>query len=637
MPTQQTRYAGPMVLKKISKAQLERLRGAVKAEGSKIVYVLMRVKETHEPQLSPGMGGERKYTVWVCAKAAKQLSVCMWARQMGLHCLHADDIFPNTERAESEKVHAEAFHLAVREAKTQDELDYEEYASVPEMTCKKQPVSESVEIDPPSYESKQEGAEGKSPRAAPDMDTQQGAVKPAPSTDITPQQKHPDNIDESLLFIFSMLRRYDDDETELNARSPAQAWKHMQKAGLDVLRFQKKKPCKETWLPTLVKAFKTHVFANDEWRKFADKRMEKARRKGEIADAAEDGKAKVEEEFVEGAQCDEVASKRQKCVDGNVTSAPTGGGGCEPSKNKDEEGNEELLAYLLDQRRFDDGEELGSREAKDVWTHLQTCADRWYTSHMQEPRKAEHQMTLVKAMRGHPMRTDGWGGTHLPCLAPFLSLSQLLTLGLERGMYHGLRRRCAVGPAIHPPTRAPTQAHGDLTALPLAASRPARRGAFGSAASVSHPILSGPSKFSGCTCIPLRLSTSPILLSVQRVARPKSTSWFPSWLTRQDQSWTPFVGPNAPSSSTVTSTAGLGRGPGAGVVEAATAAGEGEGRENSGNFRRSCPLRSVRTALPPAACPPASCDTGRAPVGRAGLFMTPPSNIRGRTTCSKKG
>jgi hypothetical protein len=29
-------------------------------------------------------------------------------------------------------------------------------------------------------------------------------------------------------------------------------------------------------------------------------------------------------------------------------------------------------------------------------------------------------------------------------------------------------------------------------------------------------------------------------------------------------------------------------------------------------FRRSCPRRSVRTALSPAACPPASCDTGRA-------------------------
>jgi len=410
MPTQQTRYAGPMVLKKIPKAQLDGLRGAVKAEGSKIVYVLIRVKEMHEPQHCPGMGGERKYTVWVCAKAAKQLSVCMWARQMGIHCLHADDIFPNTERMESEKLHAEAFHLAVREAKKQDELDYEEYASAPGMTCKKQPVSESVENDRLSYESKEEGTEGKSPRAAPDMDTQQGAVKSAPSTDTnTPPQKHPDNIDESLLFIFSNLRRYDDDYTELNTRSPVEAWKEMQQGALDVLRFQKKKARKETWLPTLAKAFKTHVYANDEWRKFADKRMEKARRKGEIADASQEGKAEAKEEFVESVQCDEGASKRQKCVDGDVTSAltVTARGG---SKNKDEEGNEELLAYLLDQRRFDDGEELGSREAKDVWTHLQTCADRWYTSHMQEPRKAEHQMTLVRAMRGHPMRTDGWGG-----------------------------------------------------------------------------------------------------------------------------------------------------------------------------------------------------------------------------------
>ena len=43
-----------------------------------------------------------------------------------------------------------------------------------------------------------------------------------------------------------------------------------------------------------------------------------------------------------------------------------------------------------------------------------------------------------------------------PSLAPPLSLSQLLTLGLERGMYRGLC--CAVGPAIPPPT--PTPAHG---------------------------------------------------------------------------------------------------------------------------------------------------------------------------------
>jgi hypothetical protein len=37
-------------------------------------------------------------------------------------------------------------------------------------------------------------------------------------------------------------------------------------------------------------------------------------------------------------------------------------------------------------------------------------------------------------------------------------------------------------------------------------------------------------------------------------------------------------------------------------------------------FRRPCPRRSVRTALPPAASPPMSCDTGRAAAGRAGSF-----------------
>ena len=37
-------------------------------------------------------------------------------------------------------------------------------------------------------------------------------------------------------------------------------------------------------------------------------------------------------------------------------------------------------------------------------------------------------------------------------------------------------------------------------------------------------------------------------------------------------------------------------------------------------FRRPCPRRSVRTALPPAASSPMSCDTGRAAAGRAGSF-----------------
>ncbi len=61
--------------------------------------------------------------------------------------------------------------------------------------------------------------------------------------------------------------------------------------------------------------------------------------------------------------------------------------------------------------------------------------------------------------------------------------------------------------------------------------------------------------------------------------------------------------------------------------------------ESPDKFRRSCPRRSVRTALPPAACSPASCDAGRAAAGRAGSFnsgknlnvslfkFTPPSQV----------
>ena len=109
-----------------------------------------------------------------------------------------------------------------------------------------------------------------------------------------------------------------------------------------------------------------------------------------------------------------------------------------------------------------------------------------------------------------------------PCLAPSPSPSQLLTLGLERGMYCGLR--CAVGPAIPPPT--PTPAHG--THCPpfgrLAAS------AFGASACGASacgarlrrlrlrrisvpPDLSGPLP---SVHSPLHLSDSA--LSVQRVA-----------------------------------------------------------------------------------------------------------------------
>ena len=44
-------------------------------------------------------------------------------------------------------------------------------------------------------------------------------------------------------------------------------------------------------------------------------------------------------------------------------------------------------------------------------------------------------------------------------------------------------------------------------------------------------------------------------------------------------------------------------------------------------FRRSCPRRSVRTALPPAASPPMSCDTGRAAAGRAGSFNSGKNQI----------
>ena len=54
-------------------------------------------------------------------------------------------------------------------------------------------------------------------------------------------------------------------------------------------------------------------------------------------------------------------------------------------------------------------------------------------------------------------------------------------------------------------------------------------------------------------------------------------------------------------------------------------------------FRRSCPRRSGRTALPPAACPPVSRDSGRAAAGRAGSFNSGKNlfgfNFETQTSC----
>ncbi len=99
-----------------------------------------------------------------------------------------------------------------------------------------------------------------------------------------------------------------------------------------------------------------------------------------------------------------------------------------------------------------------------------------------------------------------------------LSFSQLLTfrLGprLERGMYRGLC--CAVGPAIPPPT--PTPAHGTQAHCP--------------------PI----GRFAASASGELHLSDSALCSARHGVAC--QIDWLDpaAWLTRQDRSWTWFVG-----------------------------------------------------------------------------------------------
>ena len=90
-----------------------------------------------------------------------------------------------------------------------------------------------------------------------------------------------------------------------------------------------------------------------------------------------------------------------------------------------------------------------------------------------------------------------------------VSLSkQLLTLGLERGMYRGLGCASAWRSRHRPPLR-----HTGLTALPWPLSRPAPSARAPAAPSVSRPIFRVPCR----VCIPL--STFSILLfCFQRVA-----------------------------------------------------------------------------------------------------------------------
>lgn len=371
------------MLKKLTQSQLDRLRGATKAEGCQIKYMLMRVTDTCESSCNSGTGdgGEKevRYTVWVCAKAEKRISVCMWAKQLGVPCLQSQDIFPTKEMSENERKHSAAYDLAMREAKDQEGWDYEEYEGTG-------------------------GAQNKTKHDTPLGDTAQGeSTETTPAPPPQPEAAQDEGtIDEKLLYYVSVQRRFDDG-ADLCTRSARHVWAILVTRSAGYSAERKWKVNRKTAIMTLAKGMQTHVMANQEWKDYAQKQLDRA---GLTLPSATPVKK------VTGAQGDAAedsgpSTKRQKCG-GDVGAAAVGVD--KRTSAALEAINEQLLSYLLNQRTFDDGEELSTRAPSDVWTHLQICADRWYTQKKLEPCVDTHRPTLVKAMRTHSMGDEGWRG-----------------------------------------------------------------------------------------------------------------------------------------------------------------------------------------------------------------------------------
>lgn len=348
MPVIQTRYAGPMVLQGLTHVQVDRLRCVTKTPGSKIVHMVMRVTDTDES------GGG---TVWLCAKAMHKISVCMWAKQLGLSCVQSQDVFPTKEVSEDEKKHSAAYELAVRDAK-----DCEEFRGA-------------------SVSAGSVGGGGKTKRPSSDGEAQ--AVGPEEAMEEEREMRPVVQLakaaewDEALFYWLENARHYADG-VWLSERSAEDVWAHLLSmvSPWQTMRPAKKDLTADTILVTMVRVMQKHPYRKPEWAKYAQEQLEKA----QVA-TGDDG----------------ASSKRQKVCDGEEKRvqvvASTDGS---------------LFGFLSDQRRFEDDTQLSSKPPNEVWRHFQACADRWYTERSQEPNRDTHRSTLVKAMRNHPMATSEW-------------------------------------------------------------------------------------------------------------------------------------------------------------------------------------------------------------------------------------
>ena len=389
MPVPQTRYAGPMVLKKLTQTQVEALRCATKAEGCRILHLLMRVTDKCETLSSEGTKEER-FTVWLCAKAVQRISVCMWAKQLGVRCIQSEDVFPTKEMKENGKEHAMAYDTAIREARDKDGWEYEEFECSPVITTTttKRDSSSDVETVPPLVQV-DAGAQAD--------DKQKTEIEASSTSKRVPVD--PKNVNESL-WLWLDNQRHFPDGVELWSRTPKEVWAFFKTCIPGWSEWKKgAKMCPTTYVPTFAKAMQKHRMSKPEWKAYAKERLEHAT----VPASA------VEPKPQEKAEESAAPCKRQKCVNGDVSGAPRVAQGLGSEGGSKARIDEQLLRYLTDQRRFDDGEELLSKAPEDVWMQLQLCAHRWYTSKKQEPCQDTHRPTLVKAMRTHEMSTTQWG------------------------------------------------------------------------------------------------------------------------------------------------------------------------------------------------------------------------------------
>ena len=374
----QTRYAGPMVLKHLTQEQVGILRRAIHTEGSKIVQLGLRVT-------AEDGGVESLFNVWLGAKAEEKISVCMWAKQLGLQCVQMEDVFSGGTCNEGDTKRSAVFQAAMNEAKKQSGCEFFENSRKNNVVPSKSQTQNTG--------SKPEKVCTDMPNETTPALTQPPVVAPPPPQRVPVDPK---NVNESL-WLWLDNQRHFPDGVELWSRTPKEVWAFFKTCIPGWSEWKKgAKMCPTTYVPTFAKAMQKHRMSKPEWKAYSKERLEHAT----VPASAVEPKPqeKVEES---AAPC-----KRQKCANGDVSGAPRVAQGDEGGSKA--RIDEPLLRYLTDQRRFDDGEELSSKAPEEVWMQLQSYADRWYTSKKQEPCQDTHRPTLVKAMRTHEMSTKQW-------------------------------------------------------------------------------------------------------------------------------------------------------------------------------------------------------------------------------------